>query len=66
MQMVTFDVESQDEEYDLTLLEQQTLKTLVRIRLEKIMFHFKMMMIPYLKLSNSPFITSCLSVLHFS
>ena len=23
MQMVTFDVESQDEEYDLTLLEQQ-------------------------------------------
>lgn len=28
MQMVTFDVESQDEEYDLTLLEQQTLKLL--------------------------------------
>ena len=28
MQMVIFDVESQDEEYDLTLLEQQTLKLL--------------------------------------
>lgn len=28
MQMVIFDVESQDEEYDLALLEQQTLKLL--------------------------------------
>ena len=54
--MVTFDVESQDEEYDFTLFRAvKTLKTLVRNKVEKIMFHFKMMMIPYLKLSNSPF-----------